>query len=49
MTTLFGADDPEVLLTRTSAAATLVPFDGEHEIVYNPGLAFLTALPPRDG
>lgn len=43
----FTDADPDVLLTRSSGAATLVLFDGEHEIVYNPGLAFLASLPRR--
>ena len=34
-------------INKAQDTATLVVFDGDHEIVYNPGLAFLASLPPR--
>lgn len=40
----FGEQDPEVLLARRSGPVTLVLFDGEHDMVFHPALAFLAAL-----
>ena len=39
--TFFGDEDPEVFFARSSGPVTLVLFDGGHDMVYNPGLAFL--------
>lgn len=38
--TYFQPGDPEVFLARASGPVTLVLFDGEHDMVYNPGLAW---------
>ncbi|WP_224995812.1 S9 family peptidase [Cesiribacter sp. SM1] len=38
----FGEDDPAVVYTRASNNARLVLFDGEHNMVYNPGLMWLS-------
>ncbi len=38
--TYFQAGDPEVFLARASGPVTLVLFDGAHDMVYNPGLAW---------
>lgn len=38
--TYFAPGDPDVLFARESGPATLVVFDGEHDMVYNPGLAW---------
>ena len=41
--TYFGRADPRPLLSRRSGQATLVIFDGVHDLVYNPGLAWMVA------
>lgn len=41
--THFGTGDPEVLLSRRSGQATVVIFDGVHDMLYNPGLASMVA------
>lgn len=38
----FADTDPQLLLARTSARATLVLFEGGHDVVYNPGLVWLS-------
>ncbi|HWI03180.1 MAG TPA: alpha/beta fold hydrolase [Acidimicrobiales bacterium] len=38
--TYFEAGDPEVFVSRASGPVTLVLFDGQHDMVYNPGLAW---------
>jgi dienelactone hydrolase len=40
----FGAADPEVHLARSSGPATVVLFEGGHDMVYNPGLAWMHEL-----
>lgn len=40
----FTEDEPEVLFARRSGATTFVLFDGEHDLVYHPGMVFLTAV-----
>lgn len=40
----FTDQEPDVLFARSSAAVTFVLFDGEHDLVYHPGLAFLVAV-----
>ncbi len=40
----FTAEDPRVFLAARSAAATLVVFSGRHEMVYNPGLAWMATI-----
>ncbi len=42
--TRFTPADPAPLFSRTSAAATVVVFDGGHEFVYYPGLDWLARL-----
>jgi predicted esterase len=42
--TYFGDDDPEALFARRSAAATFVLFEGEHDMVYHPGLEWIVNL-----
>jgi predicted esterase len=41
--TFFREPDPRVVFARSSAAATLVLFDGEHLGVFNPGLEWMNA------
>jgi len=40
-TTYFADQDPEVLFARESASAMLVLFEGEHDMVYHPGLEWM--------
>lgn len=40
----FGDPDPEVFFARHSANATLVLFDGEHDMAYHPGLEWMARL-----
>jgi poly(3-hydroxybutyrate) depolymerase len=42
--TYFGSPDPDVRFARSSGEATLVLFTGEHDMVYSPGLAWLSDL-----
>lgn len=44
----FAPQDPPVLLARRSGDVTLVLFEGEHDTVFHPGLAFLSAVAQRD-
>ena len=39
--TYFGKNDPRVLFARKSGAATVVLFEGEHDMVYHPGLRWM--------
>jgi len=39
--------DPDVLVARRSGPVTLVLFEGGHDMVFHPGLAFMTALEQR--
>ena len=41
---LFRAPDPPVLFARRSGPVTVVLFDGEHDMVYNPGLEWMAGL-----
>jgi dienelactone hydrolase len=43
----FAEQDPAVLLARRSGPATLVLFEGEHDMVFHPGLQWLAALADR--
>ena len=45
----FAPQDPEVLLARRSGDVTLVLFDGKHNMVFHPGLAFMAAVAEREG
>lgn len=38
----FGERDPDVRFSRRSGATTVTLFDGEHNMVYNPGLRWIT-------
>lgn len=40
----FTPDDPEVLFSRSSAAVTVVVFEGAHKFVYYPGLDWIARL-----
>lgn len=42
--TFFRAGDPRVLFARRSGAATLVIFEGGHDMVYNPALEWMWTL-----
>lgn len=42
--TYFRAGDPDVLFAARSAAATVVLFEGEHDMVYHPGLEWMTRV-----
>ena len=42
--TYFRAPDPPVLFARRSGPVTVVLFDGEHDMVYNPGLQWMAGL-----
>lgn len=42
--TYFEAGEPEVFLARASGPVTLVIFDGEHDMVYHPGLAWIHGI-----
>jgi predicted esterase len=39
--TYFGDDDPEVFYARQAGPVTVVLFEGEHDMVYNPGLEWM--------
>ncbi len=43
----FGPQDPEVVFSRRSRSATVVLFEGEHDLVYNPGLEWIAGLSGR--
>ena len=43
----FDEQDPQVLLARRSGPVTLVLFEGQHDMVFHPGLQFLAALAER--
>lgn len=46
----FGRQDPKVLFSRQSRAATVVLFEGEHDMVFHPGLEWMVRVaskPPR--
>ena len=45
--TYFRDPDPPVLLARRSGPVTVVLFDGEHDMVYNPGLEWMAGLARR--
>jgi hypothetical protein len=45
--TYFRAPDPPVLFARRSGPVTVVLFDGEHDMVYNPGLEWMAGLARR--
>ena len=45
--TFFADEDPTVRFARGSADATVVLFDGEHDMVFNPGLEWLVRGAPR--
>lgn len=45
----FGDDDPTVRFARTSGPTTFVLFDGEHDLVFEPGLAWLWTLAEGEG
>jgi dienelactone hydrolase len=45
--TYFHAPDPSVLFARRSGPVTVALFDGEHDMVYNPGLEWMTGLARR--
>lgn len=47
--TYFSGDDPEVFFSRQVGDVTIVLFDGEHDMVYNPGLEWMWQLAYRDG
>ena len=40
----FDDDDPPVRFARASGPVTFVVFDGEHDLVFRPGLAWLWSL-----
>jgi dienelactone hydrolase len=42
--TYFATDEPDVVLARRSGPVTVVVFDGDHEMLYHPGLAWLAEL-----
>jgi predicted esterase len=42
--TFFEPEDPDVILSRSSGPVTLVVFDGEHDMVYHPGLEWMVRL-----
>jgi hypothetical protein len=42
--TYFSSDDPEVFFARQAGDVTLVLFEGEHDMVYNPGLEWMWQL-----
>jgi predicted esterase len=42
--TYFSSDDPEVYFARQAGDVTLVLFEGEHDMVYNPGLEWMWQL-----
>jgi dienelactone hydrolase len=44
----FGPEDPEVLLARRSGPVTLALFEGEHDMVFHPGLQWMKALAERE-
>lgn len=44
----FDEQDPEVLLARRSGPVTLVLFEGEHDMVFHPGLRWMAALADRE-
>ena len=44
----FDDEDPQVHLARRSGPVTLVLFEGEHDMVFHPGLQFLAALAERE-
>lgn len=46
--THFAEIDPPVLAARTSGAVTLVLFDGGHDMVFHPGLAWMVDLLRQD-
>jgi dienelactone hydrolase len=46
--THFGRQDPDVLFARRSGPATVVLFEGEHDMVFHPGLEWMARL-ARDG
>lgn len=46
--TYFSSDDPDVLLSRKVDEVTLVLFEGEHDMVYNPGLEWMWQLAYRE-
>lgn len=46
--TYFGANDPRVLFARRSGEATVVLFEGEHDMVYHPGLRWMWELAHAD-
>jgi poly(3-hydroxybutyrate) depolymerase len=43
----FGAQDPDVVFSRRSRSTTVVLFGGEHDLVYNPGLEWISGLAGR--
>lgn len=45
--TFFAEGDPPVLFSRRSGAATLVVFDGGHDLVYHPALLWMEHVGPR--
>ncbi len=47
--TYFSGDDPDVLFSRQAGKITLVLFEGEHDMVYNPGLEWMWQLAYSDG
>lgn len=49
LNTFFGPEQPEVLLTRRSGAVTLAIFEGEHEMLYDPGLQWMASGAPAGG
>ena len=40
--THFGDGDPEVVFARESGPVTIVIYDDGHDLVYDPGLAWMT-------
>jgi predicted esterase len=47
--TYFSGDDPDVFFSRQVGEVTLVLFEGEHDMVYNPGLEWMWGLAYGDG
>jgi len=46
--TFFGEQDPPPLFSRRSAQSTLVLFAGEHDMVFHPGLEWMSRLAAAD-
>jgi acetyl esterase/lipase len=42
--TYFGGPDPQVFFSRSSGPVTLVAFEGGHDMVYHPGLEWITEV-----